>query len=145
MDIHVVKKDETLSSIARTYGFDDWRTIYYHEGNNAFRLKRPDPDVIFPGDELFIPDAAEQFRKFSFHVESIDTVIGIQRRLNQAGFDAGPEDDINGPQTEAAVMRFQQFCKDNSNKGDPRIIDSGPVDGIAGPMTKKALVRYYGV
>jgi peptidoglycan hydrolase-like protein with peptidoglycan-binding domain len=74
----------------------------------------------------------------------IETTIGIQRRLNQTGFDAGPEDDIYGPKTTAAVKRFQQFCKDNADGGDPRIIDSGSVDGIVGPVTRAALLHFYG-
>ena len=74
----------------------------------------------------------------------IDTTLGIQRRLNQADFDAGPEDDIYGPKTTAAVKRFQQFANDNAGGSDPRIIESGPVDGIAGPLTKQALLSFYG-
>lgn len=74
----------------------------------------------------------------------IDTTEGIQRRLNQAGFDAGKEDGIYGPRTTAAVRRFQHFAKDNANGSDPRLIDSGPIDGIAGPITKRALLSFYG-
>ena len=80
----------------------------------------------------------------SRRLQPIDTTEGIQRRLNQTGFDAGPEDGIYGPRTTAAVRRFQQFCQDNANGGNPRIIDSGPVDGIAGPITKAALLFFYG-
>ena len=74
----------------------------------------------------------------------IDSTVGVQRRLNQTGFNAGSEDDIYGPKTTAAVKRFQEFCKRNAGGIDPRIIDSGPVDGIAGPITKAALLSFYG-
>ncbi len=74
----------------------------------------------------------------------IDTTMGLQRRLNQAGFDAGPEDDIYGPLTTGAVRRFQQYCRNHRNDGNARIIDSGPVDGLAGPLTLKALLTFYG-
>ncbi len=77
-------------------------------------------------------------------VPPIDTTVGIQRRLNQTGFNAGPEDNIYGPKTTAAVKRFQRFCKENADGDNPRIIDSGPIDGIAGPLTKKALLHFYG-
>ena len=75
---------------------------------------------------------------------SIESTIGIQRRLNQTGFNAGKEDDIYGPKTTEAVRRFQQFCRDRAGGEDPRIIDAGPVDGIAGPLTKHALLSFYG-
>ena len=82
--------------------------------------------------------------QLSRRLPPIDTTLGIQRRLNQTGFNAGPEDGIYGPKTTAAVLRFQQFCADNVGKGNPRIIDSGPVDGIAGATTQAALLHFYG-
>lgn len=54
--IHVVKQGDCLYRIAKQYGFADWRTIYDHADNEAFRSKRPNPNVIYPGDELAIPD-----------------------------------------------------------------------------------------
>ena len=80
----------------------------------------------------------------SRRLSSIDTTEGIQRRLNQTGFNAGKEDGIYGPKTTAAVIRFQQFARDHAGGDDPRIIDSGPIDGIAGPITKAALLSFYG-
>jgi mannosyl-glycoprotein endo-beta-N-acetylglucosaminidase len=74
----------------------------------------------------------------------VDTVIGLQRRLNQSGFDSGKEDGIYGPKTTAAVRRFQIFSRDNAGGADPRIIDPGPIDGIAGPRTQAALLSFYG-
>lgn len=53
---HIVKSGESLARIARHYGFRDWRLLYDHPDNADFRKKRPDPDVIFPGDIVVIPD-----------------------------------------------------------------------------------------
>lgn len=53
--IHVVKSGECLSTIAASYGFKNWQTIYDHPDNAAFRTKRPNPNLIYPGDALFIP------------------------------------------------------------------------------------------
>jgi N-acetylmuramoyl-L-alanine amidase len=55
---YVVRQGECLSSIASANGFSDYRTIYEHADNEAFRRKRPNPDVLFPGDEIVIPDKA---------------------------------------------------------------------------------------
>lgn len=54
--VHVVKPGDCLYRIARQYGFADWHTIYDHPDNEAFRSKRPNPNVIFPGDRIAIPD-----------------------------------------------------------------------------------------
>lgn len=53
---HTVMQGEHLSLIARQYGFGDWRTIYNDPLNSEFRQKRPNPDVLYPGDQLNIPD-----------------------------------------------------------------------------------------
>jgi hypothetical protein len=52
---YVVVSGDTLTAIARRFGFASWRDIYYHAENTPFRHKRPNPDKIFPGDELVIP------------------------------------------------------------------------------------------
>lgn len=56
MPSHTVKKGECLSGIARQHGIPRWQTIYDHERNAEFRSKRPNPDLIYPGDKLYIPD-----------------------------------------------------------------------------------------
>jgi len=56
MSIHRVSQGECLSSIAKKYGFHDWKTIYNHGSNQAFRTKRPNPNLIYPGDEINIPE-----------------------------------------------------------------------------------------
>ena len=57
-----------------------------------------------------------------------DDVAALQRRLNALGFDAGREDGILGPETEAAIRQFQR------NAGLTP-------DGIFGPQTEKMLER----
>ena len=59
-----------------------------------------------------------------------DDVRELQHRLNQLGFDSGPEDGIFGPLTQAAVEEFQR------NVGLE-------VDGIAGDRTVQALRRLH--
>lgn len=58
MPEHTVKAGECLSSIAASYGFRDYRTICDHPSNAAFRAKRPNPNLIYPGDVVMIPVAA---------------------------------------------------------------------------------------
>lgn len=53
---YVVRRGDTLVRIARDHGFDSWRTIYNHPDNARFRSSRPNPDRIFPGDRIVIPD-----------------------------------------------------------------------------------------
>lgn len=56
MATHTVRAGENLTVIAKKYGYPDWRTIYNDPKNADFRRKRPNPNLILPGDLLFIPD-----------------------------------------------------------------------------------------
>jgi N-acetylmuramoyl-L-alanine amidase len=53
---HTVAQGECLASIAHRYGFADFHAIYDHPENAAFKRRRPNPDVIRPGDRITIPD-----------------------------------------------------------------------------------------
>jgi LysM domain len=57
---HTVVQGEHLSSIARKYGFSSYKTIWDHGQNAELKKKRQNPNVIFPGDLLFIPDKGEK-------------------------------------------------------------------------------------
>ncbi len=186
---HIVRQGECLSRIADRYGFSDWRTIYNHPANSALRKKRPNPNILFPGDEIVIPAArvkeeqlatgrlhrfvvksprkflrvvfkdpkGEPFRDEPYSIQfnggrtkraatngdgllvepvameestatlSIagrtltlnlghlnpngdveqDDLSGIQARLNNLGYTAGPNDGIYGRNTRSALALFQ--------------------------------------
>jgi hypothetical protein len=57
---HIVQQGDHLSGIAKQYGFSDYRTIWLHPQNAALRAERHNPNVIFPGDRVFIPDKDEK-------------------------------------------------------------------------------------
>lgn len=56
---YIVKKGDYLTKIAHDHGFDDWRTIYNSPENGAFKAKRPNPDLIHPGDRIIIPQVVK--------------------------------------------------------------------------------------
>jgi N-acetylmuramoyl-L-alanine amidase len=60
MPKHVVRPGECLTVIARQYGFLDYRTVYEHPDNQDLRKKRPDPNILFPGDVVAIPQRKEK-------------------------------------------------------------------------------------
>jgi hypothetical protein len=53
---YTVRPGDTLGKIAARYGFSNYREIYDHPANAAFKAKRPNPNLIFPGDVIVIPD-----------------------------------------------------------------------------------------
>ena len=56
---HVVAQGEFLASIALKHGLRNWRVIWDHPDNTALKQRRKNPNVLFPGDELVIPDRTE--------------------------------------------------------------------------------------
>jgi hypothetical protein len=53
---YTIKPGDYLGKVASAHGFSRWQDIYYSPYNAAFRVKRPDPNKIFPGDVIVIPD-----------------------------------------------------------------------------------------
>jgi N-acetylmuramoyl-L-alanine amidase len=52
---HEVQQGECLSSIGARYGIA-WKTIWEFGDNADLKSRRKDPNVLFPGDVLVIPD-----------------------------------------------------------------------------------------
>jgi N-acetylmuramoyl-L-alanine amidase len=57
---HKVEQGEHLAKIAAKYGFADYMAIWNHAKNVQMKQKRQNPNVLFPGDILFIPDKQEK-------------------------------------------------------------------------------------
>ena len=73
--LHIVQQGENLFSIAREHKVPNWRDIYFHEANAEFRKKRPNPNIICPGDEIQIPDSETKsvtIRTGAHHVFYVD-------------------------------------------------------------------------
>lgn len=56
---YTVVRGDTLAAIARRHGLNSWQELYHHPENAAFRAKRPNPNVIHPGDVLMVPGPGE--------------------------------------------------------------------------------------
>lgn len=55
MPTYVVKPGDTLSAIAKAHGLSSWQALYNDPANAVFRTKRPNPNLIFPGDQIVVP------------------------------------------------------------------------------------------
>lgn len=55
-EYHTVEQGEYLGLIAKNYGFASYATIWNHDKNSDLRELRKNPNVLSPGDQVFIPD-----------------------------------------------------------------------------------------
>jgi hypothetical protein len=85
-----VKTGDTLISVAFSEGFRTWETIWNHPQNQALRETRPDPSLLYAGDELYIPDktpksisiktfdsSSDQNQKYTFQVKSLKIYLSL--------------------------------------------------------------------
>ena len=54
--IHIVKDGEHLSGIAAQHGFSSFKTVWEHPENADLKNERKNPNILNPGDKVFIPD-----------------------------------------------------------------------------------------
>jgi len=53
---YIVQQGDYLSKIARAFGFADYKTIWDAPENQKLKDLRKNPNILYPGDELVIPD-----------------------------------------------------------------------------------------
>lgn len=53
---YIVQQGDHISKIAADHGLRLWQTIWDHPDNADLKAKRGNPNVLFPGDELEVPE-----------------------------------------------------------------------------------------
>jgi hypothetical protein len=57
---HEVAQGEHLSTIASEYGFHDYTIIWDHPNNAQLKAQRQNPNILLPGDSVYIPDKEQK-------------------------------------------------------------------------------------
>jgi N-acetylmuramoyl-L-alanine amidase len=79
---HTVQQGEHLSSIAEKYGFRTYQTIWNHSDNAQLKNKRVNPNVLYPGDVLFIPDKTLRTEAIATGAVHVFQVMASNLRLS---------------------------------------------------------------
>lgn len=84
---HTVQPGEHLPRIAKLHGFDSINPLWDHPQNSTLRSLRKNPNVLAPGDVVFVPDpkrqkvlslAPSKQHKFKLHREELHLRLVFQ-------------------------------------------------------------------
>ena len=59
-DYYTVQQGDHLSKIAKDNGFTDYTVIWDHPNNSDLKKQRQNPNILLPGDEVYIPDMEQK-------------------------------------------------------------------------------------
>lgn len=136
---HTVRQGECLRSIAASYHFDDYHTIYDHPQNERLRELRPNPHVLYPGDRVFIPDPQERQesrgtgQRHRFQVEQPDVMLRI--RLVQDALDCAYEERERPLANRRYRLTVAGRTYEGTTTGDGVIEQEVPADAEEGELT----------
>ena len=127
---HKVKQGECLSSIAKKYGFIDYKTIYDDPANAAFKQKRPNPNTIFPGDVIVIPDnevkevdkPTEQAHKFVLNKDKVQFQIIVK------------DDDGNPMANRKYELKIEEKSFSGTTDGSGKLVHDIPAEAASGEL-----------
>jgi hypothetical protein len=126
--LHTVGDGEHLSGIAERYDFENFETIWNRDENEPLRDARAMPDVLLPGDTVFVPDKkTKQFarptgamHRFQVKLHAIKLTVYLQ--------DLG-SDPVSGQDCSLSVGGVTQTAtSDGDGKIEvkiPRAVGSG--------------------
>jgi hypothetical protein len=75
-----VREGDCIGNIAFSRGFE-WTTIWNHPNNAALKAKRKDPNLLFRGDIVFIPDLRVKQQDCPTDAKYTFTVKGVPARF----------------------------------------------------------------
>ena len=118
MPTHTVVQGECLISIADKYGFF-WETLWNHPENAELKQKRTDPEILNPGDLVFIPE--KRIKEVS---EPTDQVHKYRLKNTPAKFRVRLLDDAGEPRANLQYILEidgQEFTGKTSSSGEIRV------------------------
>ncbi|MEZ4324197.1 MAG: peptidoglycan-binding domain-containing protein [Polyangiales bacterium] len=60
---HTIRQGQDMQSIAWAYGRTDWRAIWEDSNNDELREACPEPMVLMPGEQVYVPEADDNQRE----------------------------------------------------------------------------------
>jgi Putative peptidoglycan binding domain. len=132
MPKHIVKQGECLGSIAKKNGFF-WSTLWDHPQNKALKEKRKSPDILLPGDEVFIPEKKQK---------TIEVQSGSRYYFKRKGVPSHIQ--LRVVVDGEAVANATYTLEVDGQKSKGRTDDKGKIDVIIQPDAQKGTITIQG-
>jgi hypothetical protein len=161
---HVVRQGECMSSIAYLYGFS-WKVLWDAAENRELKKSRQDPNVLFPGDVVKIPDKQTKYyacatdARHLFKLNGFKAVLRIrvmkddQPRANE-NYLLEIDGTLMGGQTDAAgwlekkippnAVRGKLTLSNGLENYDLQLGKLDPVHEVSGIEGRLMNLGYYG-
>jgi peptidoglycan hydrolase-like protein with peptidoglycan-binding domain len=144
--VHVVQQGEHLAAIARRYGFADYLKLWDLPENAGLKKIRQNPNILLPGDEVFIPDKSVrlvpartgQVHQFKLHARPLKLRLILKPSYGQALAGIACELDVAGKQFQLETDSEGRIAHDipaTAKEASLTIKDSKtPLNGIVIPL-----------
>jgi len=162
MPTYSVKQGDHLLKIAKKHGFADYHNIWDHPQNNELKRRRQNPNILYPGDRLYIPEkelkeesgATEQRHRFKTRGETLMLRIVLKNIDGQPIANQRCDLDIEGevyPLTTDGQGQIEQQIPKSAEGGTLTLIGTNvpfdvqlpikighldPVDTISGQQAR---------
>ena len=159
---YTVKQGDCISSISYEYGFFP-DTIWNHPQNKELKEKRKDPNVLMPGDVVFVPDlrvkevsketdTVHKFQlkntpiKLEIQLMCVDVPLkDIKFKLDVDGLELEGKTDSGGwlrqsipPSAKQAILLLE-----NGSRFDLRLGFQDPIDEVSGLKGRLRMLGYF--
>jgi hypothetical protein len=167
---YTVQQGDHLSKIAKTFGFSDYKTIWNDPNNADLKQKRQNPNVLLPGDNVYIPDRTlrqearstdqrhtfvkkgtglklrltllDQYEKPIANA-SCSLSLGAESKTIRSDGDGRIEEDIQ-PDVREGILVIQGDQTPFNNIQIPiKVGDLDPVDAISGQIARLNNLGYF--
>jgi len=162
MPTHIVQQGEHIPDIAAQYGFSNFRTVWDHPNNAALKNLRGNPNVLLPGDQVFVPEREKrsesavtekrhrfvaQSQPLKLRVKLLDLSDDAIDRTGKATTSAGTVDIT--PQNHIYEMDIQTTDKDVSLKFESDPLEEvhlavGSLDPVTAPSGQQERLNNLG-
>lgn len=161
---YVIRQGDYLTKLAHTMGFEA-DSIWEHPKNEQLRQKRPNKNLLHPGDILWVPDAAEH-RRLVIHEGTTNRYVArvpgvyIAVKLQVGGEPLAKEpfrimglgEPIEGETDEKGYVRagvpvhvreIEVYLPERDRTLRLRVGDLDPVDTVSGIKKRLMHLGYY--